>query len=168
MNEEEQYFHDLEEEISKEFVNITNDPIDERFNLLMTERLEFLLKEMKQEKTLCDFMSNAVVVEFTLRGTREQVIEKFEKIVKFNKTHPYTELDRPILIYQNSKFKEYIKTNSLNPFKIEIRKLSGYLFSVKGKERDDLDERIKTLRKRMWDNASDVHKKRECCCYFND
>jgi hypothetical protein len=168
MNEEEQYFHDLEEEISKEFVNIHNDPIDERFNLLMRERLEFLLKEMKQEKTLCDFMSNAIIVEFGLKGNRAQVIEKFEKIVNFSKNNPYIEDDRAILIYQNNKFRDYIKTNSMNPFRIEIRKLSSYLFSVKGKERDDLDERIKTLRKRMWDNASDVHKKRECCCYFND
>jgi hypothetical protein len=168
MNEQEQYFHDLEEEISKEFVNITNDPIDERFNLLMTERLEFLLKEMKEETNLCDFMSNAIVVEFSLSGTREQILEKFEKMVKFNKTNPYTEEDRPILIYQNSKFRDYIKTNSLNPFKIEIRKLEKYLFTTKGKEREDLDERIKVLRKRMWDNAKTMHKKKECTCYFND
>jgi hypothetical protein len=168
MNEEEQYFHDLEEEIAKEFVNISTDPIDERFNIIMRERLEFLLKEMKGETNLCDFMSHAIVTEFGLRGDREQVIKKFEDIVKFSKNNPYIEDDRDMLIYQNSKFREYIKTNSLNPFMIEIRKLSKYLFTTKGKERDELDERIKGLRKRMWDSAKSVHKKRECACYFND
>ncbi|MHA1482976.1 MAG: hypothetical protein ACTSQA_06025 [Candidatus Heimdallarchaeaceae archaeon] len=120
-------------------------------------RLTFLLAEMKKEEHLCGEISEAVVYEFNLKGTKQEVEAQLQLQIGFYKEGNLTDMYRQVLRDNDNRLLRFNQTHKNSEYRNE---------TIKAIFEEDLEKADNILDSLKQRNAN-LHKDKQCICYCN-